>query len=275
MIDCCFCLQQFHCEPMEIASSVTGVTVSYYTCPSCLSIHQHPLPDQQTLQGYYEQYEMIKEKMNPGYLEEDNYTPLACERAQTFHELGFSRDNLFNENHVELGCANGHFLRFLKEQGAVDITGIDISSDLLSKITVPNIKRINGGLDKIAPDSVDNLYLFNILEHIPDPQGTLDHAARIMKPESSLIIEVPLAGYISSRFKNRWRFLMPNEHLHLPSVNGLIKILDRYGYYIAAETRFGSGFTTGMIPGFIKKRADSVAKMLGIGDRGAFLCKFR
>ena len=64
---------------------------------------------------------------------------------------------------------------------------------------------------------------------------------------------------------------MPDEHINIPSIKGLKTLLSGYGLKIIGYTRFGSGFTKGMIPNFIKYFFDFFVKLLKIGDRGTFL----
>ena len=67
---------------------------------------------------------------------------------------------------------------------------------------------------------------------------------------------------------------MPDEHLHIPSIKGLMMLFNNYGLKVIGQIRFGSGYTSGAIPDFFKKRLDKFVKMLSFGDRGAFLFVF-
>ncbi|OHD81242.1 MAG: hypothetical protein A2355_03485 [Spirochaetes bacterium RIFOXYB1_FULL_32_8] len=99
----------------------------------------------------------------------------------------------------------------------------------------------------------------------------MENSIRITKPDSSIIIEVPLSGFVQNFFGAKWRFFMPDEHIQIPSKKGLIMLLKRYNLKVTGYTRFGSGFTSGMIHPFFKRIFDYSAKKIKCGDRGTFL----
>lgn len=270
-LTCPFCLNNKFSHPMKIKSKISNKECFYYKCKSCHSIIQYPLPDVNELINYYENYYKIKQILNPGYLEEKNRNNLFKERDLTLNEIGFDKRNFLDKVNVEIGVANGDFLRYMLENGAKKIIGIDISRTLLNNIKLNNIKLIHGDLSLLPEKSIDNLFLFNVLEHMTDINKTFTLLLSRIKDDSKIIIEIPLAGIISSFFNKKWRFLMPDEHLNIPSLKGFKILVKRYNFKIVGLTRFGSGFTTGMINFKIKKIFDFVAKKLKIGDRGTFL----
>jgi len=272
---CFFCGSSKYYAPLKVFSKIQNKIVNYHKCKNCGSLHQYPYPDSNELKKYYDSYDEIKNVLNPGYLDEKNRTNLFKERDMTLNEIGFDKKNFKDKSNVELGCANGHFLSYMAFYGAKDIAGIDISEKLLKNIKVENAKLINGDLSCIKKNSIDNLFMFNILEHIINIEKTMDMAVSRLKKKGNLILEVPLSGIISAMFKSKWRFLMPDEHIHIPSMKGLKKLLQKYNLKITGQTRFGSGFTSGSIPVFLKIKFDKFAKKLKFGDRGSFLIKFK
>jgi SAM-dependent methyltransferase len=274
MIKCSFCdFISFKKSFIKVLHIDKNRTCRYYKCSNCGSLHQYTLPNQNALNKYYESYIKIKQKMNPGYLESCNINSLFAERDKTLKEIGFDKNIIIDKVNVELGCANGFFLQYLKNNGATKIIGIDVSKSLLKTIKIKNIKLINGDLFDLKENYIDILYMFNILEHIPDQKKLLKSIKTRLKSDGLLLIEVPLAGIISNLFKNKWRFLMPDEHLHIPSMKALKNYLTNNGFKLLGYTRFGSGFTYGSINKTFKNILDFSAKFFKIGDRGAFLFK--
>lgn len=268
---CTFCNHNSFHKTITVFSSIRKKNVEYTSCKKCNSIHQVSLPNLTEIKEYYESYSDIKKQMNPGYLMTSQKKSFFNERDKTLWEIGFNKQLLKNTVNVELGCANGFFLEYLKKNGAKNIIGIDISESLIKSITIPGVKTFAGSLSALNEKSIDNLFLFNILEHIADIENIMTIIKTRLKNNGKLLLEVPLAGFISQSFKNKWRFLMPDEHLHIPSLKGLRLLLQKYSFTIIGTTRFGSGFTTGMTHPIIKKTLDMTAKKLSYGDRGTFL----
>lgn len=273
MIKCQFCGSHVYKKTLNVKSEISDCVISYSVCSRCNSIIQNNYPDPQTLHDYYENYNKIKEIMNPGYLSDDNLKPFFEERYKTLSEIGFNIENIKNSVNIELGCANGHFLRFLSINGSSETIGIDVSQSLLDRINIDNVTTIRGSLSDIEDSHADNLYLFNVLEHVADLDNLFYHINRVTSPSANIIIEVPLSGIISDSFGGEWRFLMPDEHLNIPSIKGLLKITGRYNLKICGSTRFGSGYTSGMINKRLKSFLDKTAKLFRYGDRGAFLLR--
>lgn len=277
-----------------LSSKINQREVNYYVCKKCSAVIQLPYPDKKILDEYYDSYFEIKQKLNAGYLTENQYGSLKNERDKTLAELGFDKARIKNGVNVELGCANGLFLRYLAENGGTNILGIDTSLPLLKTaqrqlnariISENKLRKADNvfvgdenirlacasSLNEIAQNSVDNLYMFHLMEHSAEPDALMKQAACVLKKDGIFILEVPVSGVISSVFHDKWRFLMPDEHLNIPSVRSVKKLAKQYGFSIKSMTRFGSGITSGTAPRLIKRFADKAAKALKFGDRAAFL----
>ena len=270
---CAFCKSDKFSKPIKVCSGILNHSVDYYKCKNCGSIRQYPLPDSDTIQQYYETYCEINAGMNPGYLEDTQLKSLFNERDMTLNEIGFDLSRIRGKSNIELGCANGHFLCYLKARGADKVTGIDISSSMIDTIDIEGVTAFAGGLCDLKDAQADNLFLFNILEHTSDPREVISQAGRCLNADGALVIEIPVAGIVSSYFGKRWRFLMPDEHLHIPSMRGIKYLLSDYGFEICGLTRFGSGFTSGTIAPFWKRLFDKSAKRFKFGDRCSMLCR--
>jgi SAM-dependent methyltransferase len=271
ILSCPFCQSSRFVLVGNLPSLISPEPVKYHRCCSCGSVIQRPLPDPLALSRYYESYLDIKADMNPGYLDEASWQAHRSERDKTLSEIGFPRERIARMRNTELGCANGLFLRYLVEKGSSSTVGLDISKTLLSKITLPSVRLVAGGLEKLSDASVDNLFLFNVAEHVPDIETLFAEVRRVTASGAHLVVEVPLGCLVSRLHGPRWRFLMSDEHLNIPSVRGLTQLCARNGFTLAGVTRFGSGFTTGTLPLGLKRFLDFLAKKTHHGERGAFL----
>ena len=286
----CGCKKEaFYCN---LSSKINQRKVNYYKCCKCKALIQFPYPDKEVLQKYYESYFDIKQTLNAGYLTENQYNSLKAERNQTLQELKFDKERIRKGINVELGCANGLFLRYLAEYGGTKVLGIDVSFSLLEEaqkrldnallissnqvfdasISCNNIQLLcDESLSSIAENSVDNLYMFHLMEHAVKPDELMKQAAFVLKKDGILVLEVPVSGFISSFFRAGWRFLMPDEHLNIPSVRSVKALAKQNGFSVCSMIRFGSGVTSGTAPKMVKKIADRFAKKFRFGDRAAFL----
>ena len=272
---CPFCNSTKYKKNYLIKSQISGKRVDYYKCKKCKSIKQIPTPDKKTIEDYYSKYKQIKEIMHPGYLIQSNKNILFNERKKSLEEIKFNITNIIDKENLEFGCANGAFLYYLKNHGAKSITGIDLSSQLINEIEDSSFNLKTGDLSQIEKKSVDNLFMFNILEHVLDFEKELLLGKDILKDGGNFIIELPLAGFVSKSFGKKWRFLLPDEHINIPSYKGLKKIFKRHNIKIIGKTRFGSGYTLGMIHPKQKKIADYLAKQFNYGDRITIYCKIK
>jgi SAM-dependent methyltransferase len=284
--------ERFFCQS---ESKINHRKVNYYCCKKCAAIIQSPYPNPEILQKYYESYFDIKQTLNSGYLTENQYNSLKSERDKTLKELGFDKKRIESGINVELGCANGLFLRYLAENGSTKTLGIDVSHSLLQEACrrlekakiVDCLQTVNidkdffanekillsceSSLEKLPESSVDNLYMFHLLEHTVEPGGVIQQASKVLKKDGVFVLEVPVSGVVSSFFHDKWRFLMPDEHLNIPSVRSVKTLARQNGFLLKSITRFGSGVTSGTTARFIKNIADKTAKIFKFGDRAAFM----
>lgn len=209
--------------------------------------------------------------MNPGYLDEASYAALARERDLTLSEIGFPEGRIARGRNVELGCANGLFVRYLAERGSGSIVGLDVSESLLSLArALPGVgeaRFVRGSLSALPDDSCDTLFMFNVLEHSPDVSGLVADASRVLSRGGLAVIETPVSGVVSRAFGRRWRHLMPIEHLAIPSARALFALCAGNGLRPLGSTRFGSGLSAGSAPRALKRSLDALAKKFAFGDR--------
>jgi len=104
------------------------------------------------------------------------------------NELHPARGNL-----VEVGSSLGFLLATFKADGW-NVTGVEPDPHAARYAArKKGIKTINATLESAAlPDSsVDAVVMLHVIEHVPDPVGTLREIRRILKPGGHLILETP------------------------------------------------------------------------------------
>lgn len=106
---------------------------------------------------------------------------------------------------VEVGCATGYLLDLLHAEGFTNLTGVELSEQLVqvARSTLPSEITIihSDVMDFLAntPDeSFDAIFFYHVLEHIPREQtiNLLAQFRRCLKPGGYLNIKVPNASYL-------------------------------------------------------------------------------
>lgn len=94
---------------------------------------------------------------------------------------------------LELGCAHGAYVALLGWAG-FRATGTEMSPWVVgfAKKTF-SIDVLAGPIEQqpFAPGSFDVIVLNDVLEHLPDPVGTLSHCARLLAPNGFFVIQTP------------------------------------------------------------------------------------
>lgn len=94
---------------------------------------------------------------------------------------------------LEIGCAHGGFVAMLRAAG-FDAMGLELSPHIVdfARRTF-GIPMLLGPIEeqKIDHGSLDVIAMMDVLEHLPDPVGTLSQCARLLKHDGVLIIQTP------------------------------------------------------------------------------------
>lgn len=103
---------------------------------------------------------------------------------------------------LEIGAASGDFLQLLQDTG-YEVYGVELSKRAAEQADrLYGLKLFQGTLEDAAfpPDFFDCVVLYHVLEHVPDPAGTLREIYRILKPGGRVLIEVPNVQSVDARF---------------------------------------------------------------------------
>ncbi|PZM14877.1 class I SAM-dependent methyltransferase [Rhizobium tubonense] len=140
-------------------------------------------------------------------------------------------------NVLELGCSHGSFVGLMRQAG-YDASGVELSPWVVEfgqktfdvPIALGPAENLN-----LIPGSFDLVVLMDVLEHLPDPEGTMRHALGLLKPEGMLIIQTP-------EFKEEMTFeeltasqgaflkmLQPDEHVYLFTKSSVKRLFNRLG----------------------------------------------
>ena len=129
---------------------------------------------------------------------------------------------------LDFGCGAGDFLRAVKEDCS-SVTGLELQESFIKKLTADGIPCY-AGLNSIEEKSFDAIFLFHVLEHLPDPIASLLQIKSKIRSGGKIVIEVPHANDFllnvaeNTAFKE---FTLWSQHLIL-NTRGSLKVFLEY-----------------------------------------------
>ncbi|MBU4380848.1 class I SAM-dependent methyltransferase [Candidatus Parcubacteria bacterium] len=125
---------------------------------------------------------------------------------------------------LDIGCSGGPLINLLKENGFMNIYGIDISVDainLCKKRGINNVTVMDGTKTLYKDGEFDTIIASDILEHLKDEDSALSEWYRLLKPNGKLILSVPALNSLWSGHDEI------NGHYRRYNKSSLIKRLEK------------------------------------------------
>lgn len=94
---------------------------------------------------------------------------------------------------LEIGCAHGGYVALLRWAG-YDARGTEMSPFIVEYARETfGVPVTTGTIESqsFAPGSLDVIILNDVIEHLPDPAGTLGCCAKLLKPDGFFVIQTP------------------------------------------------------------------------------------
>ena len=117
---------------------------------------------------------------------------------------------------LEIGCAHGGFVALMQAAG-FDAVGLELSPFVVRFAQETfRVSVLRGPVEDqhFLPASFDAIVMSDVLEHLPDPVGTLTRCAALLKDDGVLVVQTPLykgEASIEELLNRNDRFV---EHLH-------------------------------------------------------------
>ena len=115
-----------------------------------------------------------------------------------------------NKKVLDVGCADGTLMQFLKENKNINVRGLEISKDKVQECIAKGLTVIEGNAEKDLkqfPDkSFDYVVLSQTLQAFLSPELVLDELLRVGK---KAIVTIPNFGYWKVRFHLLIKGTMP------------------------------------------------------------------
>jgi 2-polyprenyl-3-methyl-5-hydroxy-6-metoxy-1,4-benzoquinol methylase len=163
---------------------------------------------------------------------------------------------------LDIGCAAGFYLRVMRERGH-DVWGLELSEPIAriarehlgdERVHVGTLEALPADAPGFERGSFDLVTMWDVLEHVPDPQSLLEHARAMVRQGGTLILETQ---NVDSRFAQllgrRWQHYKHQEHLYHFNPATIARLLAQSGWEPLSNTpRFGGKYVS---LSFIAERA--------------------
>ena len=171
---------------------------------------------------------------------------------------------------LDVGCAAGYFLRVAKEHGH-DVHGVELSEPIAREaIAALGEDRVyHGFLDDCVADrgwedqTFDLVTIWDVIEHVPDPQALLASIKRMIKPGGKLLLETQnVASRFAAKMGKAWHHYKHDEHLYHFNPQTIARLLDDCGFdVLACGSKFAGKYVSF---GFLAERAGRLGRVAGL-----------
>jgi 2-polyprenyl-3-methyl-5-hydroxy-6-metoxy-1,4-benzoquinol methylase len=171
---------------------------------------------------------------------------------------------------LDVGCAAGYFMQVVRDDGH-EVLGIEPSAAIAGRAAATlGHDAVHVGAIETAPPargyragSFDLVTLWDVIEHIPDPQAALRHLRTLLAPGGRLLLETQ---NVQSRWARllgrRWHHYKHEEHLYHFAPATIARLLADCGFRIVHRGAAWAGKYVSLA--FIAERAGRLGRIPGL-----------
>ncbi|MBL9078790.1 MAG: class I SAM-dependent methyltransferase [Planctomycetes bacterium] len=238
-------------------------------CRSCGLVYVTPrLQGQALLDVYGEGYWKSDDPKQRGYAD---YAREAALYLRTFERrMKLVRRWLPPQARIlDVGCAAGYFLRVAQRFGH-DVHGVELSPAIAHeavKALGPDRVHIGTLDDAVAamdhkPASFDLITMWDVVEHVPEPQPVLRRIRELLRPTGHLLLETQnVASRWARLLGRRWHHYKHAEHLYHFTPDTIRRLLGDCGFRALEVTPAYAGKYVSF--GFLAERAGRLGPVAG------------
>jgi 2-polyprenyl-3-methyl-5-hydroxy-6-metoxy-1,4-benzoquinol methylase len=206
---------------------------SHFLCKNCGHTEVRPMPEKKVLIDLYEEQYQYSNQKRLGLKFKNPYRWI----------------NTFDENKkikiLDVGCADGQFLDFVKRNGFTELFGIELNKRLFNEAIQKGHKVVNGDLmeDFFKSQQFELINVGDVIEHVQDPFELVSKLKRMLTPNGKIVITTPDVASLWSKVTLRihkatgipWSSLTPPHHVHNFSHKSLCLLLASSGLNVISE----------------------------------------
>jgi SAM-dependent methyltransferase len=205
--------------------------VDLYSCRRCGSLTTWPLPSKDLLERCYAQYG------KEGYPENKARAKKDSSQLQWYQDIvqHFAVPSLANLRVADAGAGEGLLTRVLLTD--LDAGGVDAfdfhpcPADLQESVSNGKLvwRRTDLNAENWAGgNEYDAVFCTSVIEHVRNPLGLIRNLCGICKPGGHIYVLGPCVDALAYQLLGaRWPYMIPGEHLSVPSRNGLERMCAR------------------------------------------------
>lgn len=173
---------------------------SYVMCGNCGLIYTNPRPayDQDFIDAAYASYYQYADNLQLSDLDNINQSSLKMFQNEVDYIVKFDKDR---KAALDIGSGMGTFLLAAKKYYGENVLGIDVSvkmgqfveKNLGIKVHIGQFEQFN------PPEKYSLIHMSHVLEHVPNPNEWIQHAAKLLTPNGILVVNVPNKYGIGNR----------------------------------------------------------------------------
>jgi len=142
---------------------------------------------------------------------------------------------------LDIGCALGDFMIAANKVG-FDVHGLEVSEAAATearRIFGERVAHTDITAAEFPPDSFDVLTMWDVIEHLADPQRALEKVRMLLRVGGILVISTGNAASLWARLTGRfWPLLTPPQHLFFYTPEGLAQLLQINGFVMVKVLHF-------------------------------------
>ncbi len=222
-------------EKAQPAFDIEHLKTKLLICAGCGLGLLHPQPSAEEIDSFYppDYYGESGNKFEPLV---EALVRLVADRHARFWTRGLPAGGRV----LDLGCGRGVLLKAFLDRG-FEGHGVEFSASALQGIDSRALVRIEQNLRKcnFPANHFDQIMIWHVLEHLPDPREVLLECHRILKPGGRVVIAVPNFSSLQARWAGpAWFHLdLPRHLFHFP-VMALQRLLADCGFDSTSQNHF-------------------------------------
>jgi SAM-dependent methyltransferase len=129
------------------------------------------------------------------------------------------------ERVLDLGCGLGGYSKVLAERG-LDVTALDVMPEYVERARALGVRadRYDGERLPLADDSVDTVFMLEVIEHLEDPAALLREARRVAR--RNVLLSTPNCTQSFERVPIEFSHMLEVDHKQFFTVDSLRELLD-------------------------------------------------